>query len=69
MKLIKTKIKCDCSCHKGDDAIMHSSDCCFGGYIYSYEEVNEDNNALPKKSLLDNFNVIVPEEYNTLKTK
>ena len=69
MKIIKNKTKCNCSCHESDAAIMHSSDCCRGGYIYSYEEVNEDNNVLPKKSLFDNFNVIIPKEYNKLDNK
>ena len=34
-----------------------------------FKEVNEDSNVLSKKSLLDNFNVIVPKEYNTLLKK
>ena len=63
---MKNKTKCNCSCHESDAAIIHSSDCCRGGYIYSYEEVNEDNNVLPKKSLFDNFNVIIPKEYTNL---
>ena len=29
-----------------------------------FKEVNEDSNVLSKKSLFDNFNVIVPKEYD-----
>lgn len=62
-RLVKESFKCDCSCHHPESAIMHFMACCDNGYKISYTEVDEDNNIIPQKPLLDGFKIMVPKEY------
>lgn len=65
-RMLETKIKCDCECHEPGKVIMHFMDCCNGGWKYFYDEVDENDNILPKKPILEGFQIIIPKEYNKL---